>query len=237
MMDREDLIAKLEVRKPELVRTMRQFGAHEPDWQSLRKALLDGFMFMGYCDGVRMYKHALTRRYLHLDAKGNAYRWKEDHYEPIGIEEAIAHSFNGLDWGLNWLSTSGGWGSTTLMLLGRAPRFLSYPSARIEHMFDSRKDRESAHEAITQQAAHIAAATCQWLLNVAQMHKEQDWAATGARSGPHWLSWSCGIDPTSARDYLKVASCLEELPLVTETFSKGEISSSSEGHKYVRSFV
>ncbi|MEO7804817.1 MAG: DUF222 domain-containing protein [Actinomycetota bacterium] len=81
-----------------------------------------------------------------------------------------------------------------------------------------------AHEAITQQAAHIAAATCQWLLNVAQMHKEQDWAATGARSGPHWLSWSCGIDPTLARDYLKVASCLEALPLVTETFSKGELS-------------
>ena len=58
---------------------MRQFGAHEPDWEPLEKALppekCEGFMFMGYCDGKRMYKHYITRKYLHLDEEGKAYRW------------------------------------------------------------------------------------------------------------------------------------------------------------------
>lgn len=82
----------------------------------------------------------------------------------------------------------------------------------------------AAHDEITQEAAHIAAATCRWLQKVAEFDKDNTWAGTGARSAPHWLSWSCGMDPTSARDALRVAARLEELPLITKKFSKGELS-------------
>lgn len=91
-------------------------------------------------------------------------------------------------------------------------------------MFGTREEVSTAHEAITKGAADIAAATCRWLQQVAAFHKDNTWAALGARSGPHWLSWSCGMDPTSAKDALRVAARLEELPLITETFAKGELS-------------
>ncbi len=68
---------------------MRQFGAHEPDWEPL-KLVFGGFMFMGYCDGIRMYKHHDTRNYLNLDEHGAAYRWPssdEAMYDDIHHEE------------------------------------------------------------------------------------------------------------------------------------------------------
>ena len=65
-----------------------------PDWEPLEHFLLGDFMFMGYCQGRRMYKHYFTRRYLHLDTKGRPYWWVEDRrYEPLGAEDAIAWAF------------------------------------------------------------------------------------------------------------------------------------------------
>jgi hypothetical protein len=84
---------------------MLQFGAHEPDWAPLEKVLLGDFMFMGYCQGVRMYKHHFTRRYLHLDSQGRAYRWisEDERYEQIPVEEGIAHTFQDAEELMCWL--------------------------------------------------------------------------------------------------------------------------------------
>ena len=94
-MSRGELIRRLEELRPEFVKMMRQFGAHEPNWEPLESVLMGDFMFMGYCDGKLMYKHALTRRYLHLDEAGRAYRWVGERrgYESIPLEGAIAHAF------------------------------------------------------------------------------------------------------------------------------------------------
>lgn len=96
-MERDELIGSLEALRPEFAKLLRQFGAHEPDWEPLESVLVHGFMFMGYCEGRRMYKHRLTRNYLHLDADGRAYRWEQDHYQAIPVEEAIADAFEGLE--------------------------------------------------------------------------------------------------------------------------------------------
>ena len=39
----------------------------------------------------------------------------------------------------------------------------------------------------------------------------------------HWLSWACGIDAHTAREKVRVARALEDLPLLSEALSKGEL--------------
>ena len=39
----------------------------------------------------------------------------------------------------------------------------------------------------------------------------------------HWLSWACGIDTHTAREKVRVARALGELPLLSESLAKGEL--------------
>ena len=56
-------------------------------------------MFMGYCQGKRMYKHDITRRYLHLDEDGMAYRWDGySRYYPQDLEDAVERALGELRW-------------------------------------------------------------------------------------------------------------------------------------------
>ncbi len=73
-------------------------------------------------------------------------------------------------------------------------------------------------------AAHIAAATCRWLELVAEFDRRSAHEAWGFHSCGGWLAWRCSIDPRSAREHMRVARALEELPLVRERFSYGELS-------------
>jgi hypothetical protein len=49
----------------------------EPNWKPLEgrlgKARCAGFMFMGRTNGINLYKHGISRRYLNLDDEGNCY--------------------------------------------------------------------------------------------------------------------------------------------------------------------
>lgn len=79
------------------------------------------------------------------------------------------------------------------------------------------------HE-ITRLAAHIYAATCRWLLLVAEFDRRMGWASWGARSCAHWLSWRWGISLVSAREQIRVARALEGLPQIRDASSKGQVS-------------
>jgi len=79
------------------------------------------------------------------------------------------------------------------------------------------------HE-ITELAAHIHAATCRWLYLVVEFDRRQGWATWGSSSCAHWLSWRCGLAPGAAREQLRVARRLDELPLVRGAFGRGELS-------------
>lgn len=102
-MSRDELIEKLQEVAGEMGEIMRSFGAHEPDWAPLEKALplkwCGGFMFMGYHKGIRMYKHGFTRYYLFLDEDANAYSYDADTetYERIPLPMAIELVFDGLE--------------------------------------------------------------------------------------------------------------------------------------------
>jgi hypothetical protein len=73
-------------------------------------------------------------------------------------------------------------------------------------------------------AAELSAATCRWLLLVAEFDARGGWAEWGVRSCAHWLSWRCGIGLHTAREQTRVARALGGLPLAREAFAAGEIS-------------
>ena len=72
-------------------------------------------------------------------------------------------------------------------------------------------------------AAHIHAATWRLLVLIAELDRRKLWAAQGAMSCAHWLGWACGIDAHTAREKVRVARALENLPLLSEALSKGEL--------------
>ncbi len=77
---------------------------------------------------------------------------------------------------------------------------------------------------IRELGAHIAAATCRWLTLIAEFDERRGWAADGIKSCAHWLSWRCSIGLGTAREHVRVAARLRELPLVREAFFRGQLS-------------
>ena len=77
---------------------------------------------------------------------------------------------------------------------------------------------------ITSMAARLAAQTREWLALVAEFNRRKGWVQWGMRSMAHWLSWSCSVGPGVAREYVRVATALTELPLVDEAFAQGQLS-------------
>ncbi|MDQ3946655.1 MAG: HNH endonuclease [Actinomycetota bacterium] len=77
---------------------------------------------------------------------------------------------------------------------------------------------------ICELAGHMWAAECRWLLMVGEFDRREGWAGVGIQSCAHWLSWRCGVALGVAREKVRVARRLVELPLITDAFSKGELS-------------
>jgi hypothetical protein len=83
---------------------------------------------------------------------------------------------------------------------------------------------EELEREICELAAHIAAATCRWLLLVAEFDQSGGWADWGAKSCAQWLCWRCSIGRVSAREHVRVARRLLDLPLVRQAFATGELT-------------
>ena len=83
---------------------------------------------------------------------------------------------------------------------------------------------EQLENEITELAGHINAATCRWLLLVAEFDRREGWAEWECKSCAHWLSVRCGLGLTAARQQVRVARALAELPLIRASFGRGELS-------------
>ena len=77
--------------------------------------------------------------------------------------------------------------------------------------------------AVSTLAAHIHAVTYGLLVLIAELDRREVWAAQGALSCAHRLSWACGIDTHTAREKVRVARALTELPLLSEALAKGAL--------------
>jgi uncharacterized protein YciI len=83
---------------------------------------------------------------------------------------------------------------------------------------------ERLEMAITELAAHIHAATARWLLMVAEYDRRMAWADWDCKSCAHWLAWRCGLGMNAAREHVRVARSLTDLPLITKEFEAGHFS-------------
>jgi len=73
-------------------------------------------------------------------------------------------------------------------------------------------------------ASELFAVEARFLAALAEFDRRDGWAGVGMRSCAHWLNWRCGIDLHTARERVRVARRLEQLPLVAQSFARGEVS-------------
>lgn len=104
----------------------------------------------------------------------------------------------------------------------------------IECMFDTATDPDFGHarppheidaleHEIADLASHITAATARWLKHVARMDASGADFGEGQTSA-HWLAWRCSLSLYAARDYVRVARALGDLPKISAAFDAGRIS-------------
>jgi Domain of unknown function (DUF222) len=77
---------------------------------------------------------------------------------------------------------------------------------------------------ICELAGHLTAATCQFLLLVADFDARKGWADWEMPSCAAWLSWKCQIASGTAREQVRVARSLAALPAITAEFAAGRLS-------------
>ena len=70
-------------------------------------------------------------------------------------------------------------------------------------------------------ASHIYAGTCRWLALVAELDRRGGFADC---STAECLAWRCALSPRAAREHVRVARRLCELPLIHAAFARGELS-------------
>ena len=87
-----------------------------------------------------------------------------------------------------------------------------------------KKCPEALAAEITTLAGHLNAAQYRFLKLLDEFDRDQGWAGPGVRSLAHWLSWKCGIGELVAREKVRVARALRELPSIDASFERGEIS-------------
>jgi Domain of unknown function (DUF222)/HNH endonuclease len=73
-------------------------------------------------------------------------------------------------------------------------------------------------------ASHLYAGTCRWLELVAELDRRGGWAESGRGSCAEWMAWRCALTPRAAREHVRVARRLGELPLIHRVFAQGEMS-------------
>jgi len=86
--------------------------------------------------------------------------------------------------------------------------------AEIEHLADE----------IAEISAHIDAATHRLLSLIRRFDEAGAWYDQGALSCAHWLSWRVGLDLGAARERVRVARALGDLPIIEDALRHGEIS-------------
>ena len=84
-------------------------------------------------------------------------------------------------------------------------------------------DLEALGERIAELSAQIQAATYQLLVMLRDFDERGGWNV-GFRSCAHWLNWRTGLDLGAAREKVRVAWALAELPRLSAAMRCGEVS-------------
>ena len=87
-----------------------------------------------------------------------------------------------------------------------------------------REEIDQLGDDIARAAAHIDAATHRLLTDIRRFDECKGWCKQGARSCAHWLSYRIGLGLNAAREKVRVARRLGQLPLIDEALRLGSLS-------------
>jgi 5-methylcytosine-specific restriction endonuclease McrA len=77
---------------------------------------------------------------------------------------------------------------------------------------------------ICELAGHLTAATCRFLVLLGDFDARRGWASWDLTSCAAWLSWKCQMSSGTAREHVRVARALRELPVIRSEFGAGRLS-------------
>jgi hypothetical protein len=77
---------------------------------------------------------------------------------------------------------------------------------------------------ICELAGHLTAATCRFLVLLGDFDARRGWATWEMNSCAQWLSWKCQMSSGTAREHVRVARALRDLPVIREEFGSGRLS-------------
>ena len=81
---------------------------------------------------------------------------------------------------------------------------------------------EALGERIAELSSRIQAATYELLVLIREFDADIGW--TGWNSASQWLSWRTGLAPGAAREHVRVAHALENLPKLSDAMRRGQVS-------------
>src|SRR5579863_4740072 len=83
---------------------------------------------------------------------------------------------------------------------------------------------ERVEAEICELAGHLAAATCRFLVLLGDFDARRGWASWDMTSCAAWLSWKCQMSSGTAREHVRVARALRDLPVIRGEFGAGRLS-------------
>lgn len=83
----------------------------------------------------------------------------------------------------------------------------------------ARRPLDSIADEIQSLAADIEVARCRWLGLIAEFDEREGWAPEGFANCAAWVAYRCALSPMAAREYVRVARRLRELPQIREAFA------------------
>ena len=125
------------------------------------------------------------------------------------------------------------------MILAHCPARMSVAIANIEHMIELIKPNVGTNEnlpdtapipaerleaEICALAGHLAATTCRFIDLIGDYDRRRVWAQWEMRSCAEWLSWKCQLAPGTAREHVRIALALRDLPVLHREFAAGRMS-------------
>jgi hypothetical protein len=83
---------------------------------------------------------------------------------------------------------------------------------------------QAREDELRELAAHLNAGLCRFLERVLEHDGRYGGGPPDVNGYAQWLSWRCGLSRYEAREYIRVARRLPELPLIKQAFAHGELS-------------
>ena len=92
------------------------------------------------------------------------------------------------------------------------------------HRHEDYIEGEKLGDQITELCGNLYAATYRLLVLIHEFDEQGYWQLPGLCSCAHWLNFKCGIGMNAAREKVRVAHALAELPKISKAFERGELS-------------